>query len=189
MIGLDTVTAVNIAWFQHVGAGWGAQTPWLPVACWMARYSSWIAGALVVGLLCRQPRRFDVVTVALLAALVANLAAHALAGWLNLPRPFMLGLSPAYIEHGGRGGLPSAHSTVMFAVAGVYFLERGLRGWGAALLVVAALTGWARVYVGVHFPIDVLSGAILGVALAWLVRALAVQGLKLWLSQPLAQRF
>ena len=83
-----------------------------------------------------------------------------------MPRPFVLGLSPAYIEHGIRGSLPSAHATVMFTVGLVFCLRPALRKIGFAILGVAVLTGWARIYVGVHFPFDVLAGLLLAGTIA-----------------------
>ena len=54
--------------------------------------------------------------------------AHALADAIGMPRPFMMGLSPAHIEHGARGSLPSAHASVMFTVALLLCLRPSLRG-------------------------------------------------------------
>jgi membrane-associated phospholipid phosphatase len=80
---------------------------------------------------------------------------------LDLPRPFMRGLSPLYIPHGQRPGLPSTHASVMFTLAFMMIFRRASVGPGTALLVVALLTSWARIYLGIHFPADIAAAAVL----------------------------
>lgn len=62
---------------------------------------------------------------------------------------------------------PSGHSVSSFAAAGVLFFrhEKG----GTAALILAALIAFSRMYLYVHFPSDVLTGSLLGVAAAYLV--------------------
>ena len=64
---------------------------------------------------------------------------------------------------------PSGHTAASFAVAaGVY-----MAGWkktGIVLYFFSALIGFSRLYLGVHFPSDVIGGAIVGVLCAWVVR-------------------
>ncbi|MCC3371496.1 undecaprenyl-diphosphatase [Cohnella sp. REN36] len=82
---------------------------------------------------------------------------------VNHPRPFVVHDIHQLIPHAPDASFPSDHATLAFSLAfSVYFVRRKL---GAALLGLALLTGIARVYVGVHYPGDIL-GAI---ALSWLV--------------------
>jgi undecaprenyl-diphosphatase len=64
---------------------------------------------------------------------------------------------------------PSGHATVAFACATVLALAVPRLRW--PLFVLAALVAWSRVYVGVHYPLDVLAGAILGVLIGLVVRS------------------
>lgn len=60
---------------------------------------------------------------------------------------------------------PSGHTSSAFAAAGVMF--RGLpKKFGIPILVFACLMGLSRLYVGVHYPSDVLGGALIGTGIA-----------------------
>ncbi|UGY95279.1 bifunctional phosphatase PAP2/diacylglycerol kinase family protein [Streptomyces gobiensis] len=65
---------------------------------------------------------------------------------------------------------PSGHSASAAAFATGVALES--RGWGVAVAPVAASVAFSRVYVGVHYPSDVLAGLALGVGAAFAVRGL-----------------
>jgi undecaprenyl-diphosphatase len=58
------------------------------------------------------------------------------------------------------GSLPSGHATVAFACATALALP--VPRLAAPLYALAALIAFSRVYVGVHYPVDILAGAVLG---------------------------
>jgi len=64
-------------------------------------------------------------------------------------------------------GTASAHSANMMAVAVVFLLLA--RPWGWPWLAVAVFTGLSRIYVGVHFPYQVLFGWIVGAFCGWML--------------------
>jgi undecaprenyl-diphosphatase len=72
-------------------------------------------------------------------------------------------------HHSGTS-FPSNHTANMFAAAGImtFALPAGAPVW----FLVAGLVGYSRIYVGVHFPLDVGAGALLGLLMAALVWAL-----------------
>ena len=59
---------------------------------------------------------------------------------------------------------PSTHTAWAFAAATSIFLR--FKKWGIALFAVAAVIGFSRLYLFMHFPTDVLFGAVLGAAFA-----------------------
>lgn len=81
------------------------------------------------------------------------------------------------IAHHPGDSFPSAHTTAAFAIALIVlaFLSQRV---GAALVAAAALIGFSRIYVGVHYPGDILGSlvvAVLGVGLVSLVHSRTVQ--------------
>ena len=100
-----------------------------------------------------------------LALLVAQVIAHL----VDRPRPFVAhaGAVRLFAPHTADAGFPSDHATAAFAIAGAVFVHD--RRWGAGLLVLATLLSAGRVGLGVHYPSDVLAGALLGATAALLV--------------------
>lgn len=150
-------------WFESMAAGITPDPLLLVLALLCASYGAWASVAVLGWVAWRHPHQRLYVLATLAACGVAAMLAHWLAASLDLPRPFMLGLSPAYLSHGARGSLPSAHASVMFSAAFILIARRPLRANGLLLALIALVTGWARVYVGVHFPMDI--GAGIGLAL------------------------
>ncbi|WP_149304815.1 phosphatase PAP2 family protein [Pareuzebyella sediminis] len=71
---------------------------------------------------------------------------------------------------GGRFGYFSAHAANSFAIAFffTFLLSPKYRYIGIFLTVWAILVAYSRIYIGVHFPMDVLSGALVGLIFSWL---------------------
>lgn len=69
--------------------------------------------------------------------------------------------------HAADPGFPSDHATGAFAVAMAIWLRNRL--WGTVALIAAAVLSIGRVAIGVHFPSDVLAGAVLGCGAALLL--------------------
>ena len=73
--------------------------------------------------------------------------------------------------HGGMYGFVSSHAANMFSIAMLLglWLKKKIRYSLHFLLIWAALIGYSRVYLGVHYPSDVLCGALLGMSIAFLI--------------------
>lgn len=89
------------------------------------------------------------------------------------PRPWLTvdGLQFLVVE-GDPNSFPSGHTCAAFAAAGAWYKALPKRWMGFTALALAALMGFSRLYVGVHFPSDVLAGALVGLFSAWLARRL-----------------
>ncbi len=82
-----------------------------------------------------------------------------------VPRPFVLGLGHTWLAHAPTPSFPSNHMAILLSCT--LTLWRG--AWprtGRVLLAAALVIAVARVFVGVHFPLDML-GAALTAGLAW----------------------
>lgn len=80
------------------------------------------------------------------------------------PRPFMIGLGHAWLVHVPDASFPSDHATVFASVALSLLLD-GVPVLAALSLLAGVAVAWARIFLGVHFPFDML-GALLVAALS-----------------------
>ncbi|NWK48123.1 phosphatase PAP2 family protein [Acinetobacter johnsonii] len=88
------------------------------------------------------------------------------------PRPFVMEVGRTLIYHARNGSFPSDHMLIFSSIAFSYLFS-AQRKLGIFLLFMAWLVAWSRVYLGVHFPLDMLGAFLLAFALNFF-------GLKLW---------
>jgi undecaprenyl-diphosphatase len=111
----------------------------------------------------RKPWLF--VTV-LSADAAADALSYGMRDWIGRRRPALVYPDPkplVPVPHSG--SFPSGHAAMAFACATV--LACWDRRLAVPAFVLAAAIAWSRVYVGVHWPLDVLGGAILGVGIGY----------------------
>lgn len=88
----------------------------------------------------------------------------------------------AKVVQGRSQSMPSAHATNIFAAA--FFLSYFFRRLWPLFFAIALAVGYSRVYLGVHYPMDVVVGAITGTCLALAAVFIANKVLKRWTDTP-----
>jgi PAP2 superfamily. len=83
------------------------------------------------------------------------------------PRPFVMGIGHTFLEHAPDSSFPSDHGTI-FACIALSLLLGGVRRYGIPILLSGLAVAWARVFVGVHFPLDMV-GAVAMACVAYLL--------------------
>ena len=107
----------------------------------------------------------------IITALAAGLTRFPLGSILKIvfarPRPFvsLAHITPLIAETDF--SFPSGHALFFFALATAIFCQD--RAWGTLFFVLAVLIGLGRVAAGIHYPSDILGGAIIGILLGWLL--------------------
>lgn len=103
-----------------------------------------------------------------IAILISQCISHA----YYHPRPFVMEVGRTLIYHAPNGSFPSDHMLIFSSITFSYLFS-AQRKLGVFLLIMAWLVAWSRVYLGVHFPLDMLGAFLLAFALNFF-------GLKLW---------
>jgi undecaprenyl-diphosphatase len=110
------------------------------------------------------------------AVVLADTAALALKRVFERPRPYVPFPDPEPLVGTGLDyAFPSGHAATSFAGATV--LSRAAPRLAPVFFLLAAAVAWSRVYVGVHYPSDVLAGAVLGVLVGGALVAVAGRAL------------
>jgi len=112
--------------------------------------------------------------VILFTVLTAFVCAEVIKNQFPSSRPFVaLDSVNLLFNHGGYDSFPSGHTTILSAFAFAFmFYSRPL---GLIMLLVAFITGIARVISGVHWPVDILGGFFLGGFFALLMHYLYLE--------------
>ncbi|HRK21337.1 MAG TPA: phosphatase PAP2 family protein [Fimbriimonadaceae bacterium] len=129
-----------------------------------ATKQDWVRGflaAMIVGMLIAGPKTRRAAIYALLAWALANGFTEALKTGIAFERP-CVALADVNLRVGKLTtyGTASSHAANMAAVA--FAFTAGLGNWGWIWIPIAFLVGLSRIYVGVHFPSQVLLGWICG---------------------------
>lgn len=148
----------NLHLFSLINAGPGLETMQLGIAVALAEWLIYLvpAGMAIAWVRGDHVSRRELLQLLLAAAIalgVAQIVAHI---WPQ-PRPFALHLGTQYLGHSNDPGLPSDHVTVFWSLALASMGTRRFAVWGFPLLAAGLVVGWSRVYLGVHFPFDVLA--------------------------------
>lgn len=125
----------------------------------------WIALGLALLFPEKTRRRgFDMLVCLAFAALVTNCI---LKPWVARPRPYNTidGLT-ILVPPLSDWSFPSGHTNASFAAA--FALTKGFGKKGAWAYLFASLIALSRIWVGVHYPTDVLAGALCGTLCAWI---------------------
>lgn len=77
-------------------------------------------------------------------------------------RPFVTYNFTPFVKEASDAAFPSRHATISAVIAFSYLYFKSK--WSALFLIIMAWIGLARIYVGVHYPLDVIGGLLVSIA-------------------------
>ncbi len=137
-------------------------TPWLVIAI-LILY--WFLGTV------DKRRSLMIAGVALGLGLAVNFS---IAFTMYVPRPFELSMGNILLAHNLETSFPSDHATFLWSLGFGLLATHPLRRLGVVIAGLGLATAWARVYLGAHFPLDMV--ASLGISLASAILARSLSG-------------
>ncbi len=166
-----TIESLNDSLFLLINASASPPPSLLATARLCADGLIWLVPAVLVAGWLRGRERTRKWLLEAAAAGLLGLFINQLIGlaWMH-PRPFMIGLGHTFIPHAADSSFPSDHVTLTWAVAASLLAHRRTRAAGAALGLLCMPLAWSRIYLGVHFPLDMLGAILVASLSAWLCR-------------------
>lgn len=159
--------SLNQSLFLYINATPASPLGFRMIAFFLAKYAIAVVPILIVALWVWAPsasktaQRYAVLK-AFTALLYALLLSWIIGDLFPHPRPFAIGLGYQWLSHTQDSSYPSDHATVIFTFA------LGLLCWhrfwsGMTLLFSGIAIGWSRVYLGVHWPLDMLGSFLVSI--------------------------
>lgn len=163
----------NIQLFSLLNASEQASPLLLLVARWTAEWAIFliVPGMVLAWWRGRTPIRAALLNAAVVAALALGINQMIGLVWYH-PRPFELGIGQQFLAHGLEASFPSDHATVLWALGLALAADRTTRSWGIVVGLLGLAVAWSRIYLGVHFPFDMVGSLFVAVISLVIVRPL-----------------
>ena len=154
--------AGRVSFFDRI-IEWVVSDYMIPVALALVLVGLWFAGS---DMLTRQ--RYQIgLFVALTSMALSSLAVYIINWQYFRPRPFVDHDVTLLFYQPTDSSFPANSMAATFGIAAaVWGVNRRI---GTVLLIAATLYGFARVYAGVHYPLDIVAGALIAVVITFLV--------------------
>lgn len=165
-------------WINHLAISERFLNPFMELLAGRAEYLFFV-GIIFYWFFQKSQRRM--VVTACISACVA-LSINVLIGlFFYRDRPFVTHHVNWLIPHIRNASFPSDHATAAFVIATAIWLWKKRDGW--IWLILAAGIALSRVWTGVHYPLDVIAGMVIGVGTATAIHSI----LKKWsiLNKPI----
>lgn len=136
------------------------------LAIFSAKYLIYVLVALFIIYLVRGRHELKkIITFTIFVLPTSYIVAKILSSFFYDARPFVINHFTPLLSHAADNGFPSDHSLLSFALASVIFCFN--KKWGIAFFILGIIIGLSRVYVGIHWPVDILGSFVISVAVAF----------------------
>jgi len=152
--------------FLYLNAGPSPNALVVEFAIFISRYLQFLVPIYLIALWLRNANKSRETAISIALALLVAVALSYLIGlvWFR-PRPFMVGLGHTLVAHRPNSSFPSNHGIVFACCAAVLFMMgRKVAAWAA--VVCGVVMAWSRIYIGVHYPLDMVGSVIVAVVSA-----------------------
>jgi len=140
------------------------------VAIFCASFLGYILiGVLFILLIKNFKKYYKIVTQAFISGIFARFIIVEIIRFIwHRPRPFISNSVNLLINHSPSASFPSGHAAFFFALSTlIYFYNKKT---GILFLIASFLISISRVFCGIHWPFDILAGALVGILSALIIK-------------------
>lgn len=174
-----TLITINTQLFLLINAAPDASKFIIYFAKFFAQYLIYLP--IIMSFFCwfKYPKSRETISKIVVTLITTLLIAAILRSLISSSRPFDLVIGTNFLPHSNTNSFPSKHASVIFAIAFALFyatknkVRQKLFFIGSLLIAISI--SWARVYLGVHWPLDILAAALISFICAYLIN-------KFWLK-------
>ncbi|GAA5112636.1 undecaprenyl-diphosphate phosphatase [Orbus sasakiae] len=167
------LTQINTQLFLLLNAAPDASKFTINFALFCAQYLIYLP--IIIGVYCgfKKPTTRQLLAKIALIVMATLILTVLLRAFVSSPRPFDLAIGTNYLPHTSSNSLPSKHAAFIFAItfALLSSVKQQLTKQYLAIgcLSIALLISWARIYLGVHWPLDILAAIVISAVCAYTI--------------------
>lgn len=170
--------AFNQKLFLWINASTEAPSWLIESARLLAEWPLIMAAMLALLTLVRHPTAAPMIVLRVGGTLVLALSIGYLFRYnIEHARPFVMGLGRTLTDHAATSSFPSIHMTLILATGFPLWLMATTRATGAVIVLLSVFVAWSRIYLGVHFPFDMVGALVVSLCSALIVQRLPLQKL------------
>ncbi|QIQ21932.1 phosphatase PAP2 family protein [Zophobihabitans entericus] len=163
---------LNSELFLFINAAQNANVWMIQFAIFCANYLVYFCSAFTLFCWLRLPQYREVIVKITLTIGFTLLIASLMRMAVSSPRPFVEHIGTNFLRHSATNSLPSQHASFIFAMLFAMVFNRPLptsvryKSVLGLMILIAGLVGWSRIYLGVHWPKDILAAGMISLACA-----------------------
>ena len=157
---------LNVTWFQSINASAHAPEWVVGIATFFAEYALYVLPLFLLFLwfLGTQTQK-EIVLKSVMIACLSLCIGQLIGTFFPHPRPFMMKVGRTLLDHAANASFPSHHMIFFSAVCISHFLAKAYK-LSIIFLMLALLVAWSRIYLGVHFPFDMIGAFLIVLCVA-----------------------
>jgi undecaprenyl-diphosphatase len=163
------IEELNLTWFQSINASANAPELVVNSAKFFAEYVLYALPLFFIFLwFFGTKAQKEIVLKSLLVIFISLCIGQLIIMFFPHPRPFMMGVGRTLIVHAPNASFPSHHMIFFSAVFISHFLAKNYK-ISLIFFILTLLVAWSRIYLGVHFPFDMIGAFCIVMCVALLL--------------------